>query len=227
MPWSAVTRGLAPHGYTGDRSHLHAALLRGLREQLLRICVVGGSVPFGRGLFSPREEAWPARMRAFLALLLQPLPPALRPRVDVRNLAVPAVPSYVQAQVADEIFWEQLESCHVTVVDIAVNDNAENEVLRQVGGSRGDAMAGGRHLMHNLLQRLVFADNATSGSGSGSRGVLYFETFPNSNSDGGVSGSRPIHTPREADLAASPPSSNPAAAAAATIATTGARRSRR
>lgn len=56
VPRSAVSRGLAPHGFMGDRSHLHAALLRSVQDKHLRIGIVGGSVPYGHDLKSRSRE---------------------------------------------------------------------------------------------------------------------------------------------------------------------------
>ena len=173
IPISAVRRGLAPHGYRGDRRHLHAALVRAFEEKLLRVGVVGGSVPYGRGLSSPRKLSWPAACEEFLRVHLGNLREDII--VKVLNLAIPAAPSYVQSQFTDNKFWAQLRSCHVVIVDITVNDRPEHGLLLETG--RAPVVADGRQLMRALLRDLVFKNqNAESPTPIG---LLYFETYSN------------------------------------------------
>ena len=206
IPHHAVRRGLSPHHYTGDRSYLHQALLRAVKENQLRVCVVGGSVPFGHGLKNRQVDAWPSRAREHLEDLLAPLRKKHQEEqdeesftVDVVNLARPAQGSYFQAQTADDMFWSTLEACHVIIVDITVNDS-EHVMSEDEVESRA-VLAEGRYLMQMLLMRLIYpnaAVHAGDKSGNLARGLLYFETFTNSPIEKSFSGlSRKLHRSQE------------------------------
>jgi len=113
-------------------------------------------VPFGHDLISPEKEAWPIRARESLVDILAPLPETMS--VEVLNLAIPGVPSYVQAQTADDHVWTQLASCHVIIVDITVNDCPESDLLQDsLGTAYTSFVAEGGHMMKALL-RLIFTD---------------------------------------------------------------------
>ena len=114
--------------------------------------------------------------------------------VEVLNLAIPGVPSYVQAQTADDHVWTQLASCHVIIVDITVNDCPESDLLQDsLGTAYTSFVAEGGHMMKALL-RLIFTDrNSTLPIG-----LLYFETFVKSAAR--CSSSSPIYTPEDARL---------------------------
>ena len=180
---SAVRRGLVPHGYKGDRRHLHAALLRAIQDKHLRVGVVGGSVPLGHGLSSPGTESWPVVYQNYLSAHLSKLPDIMD--VDVVNLAVPATSSYILSQFMDDEYWKRLSSCHVIVVDISVNDKYQSGKL--IGPDGGYAAADGRQLMHSLLRHLGH-NNANAPIG-----ILYFETFAYFS----LSSSPPIHSPSD------------------------------
>ena len=182
---SAVARGLSPHGYTGDRRHLHAALLRAIREKHLRIGVVGDSVPFGHGLQFREEQSWPTRCEKSLQKLL--LPVGKNFSVKVVNLAIPAAPSYVQAQFTSEKFWADIASCHIVVVSTSTNDIRKNPIFQHTDVSSNAAE--GRHLMRTLLQQLIFRKEPENRSG-----LIYFETFTKSYR----SNASLIHTPLDA-----------------------------
>mmetsp|Transcript_18945 Transcript_18945/g.31645 ORF Transcript_18945/g.31645 Transcript_18945/m.31645 type:complete len:679 (+) Transcript_18945:151-2187(+) len=175
--------GLSPHGFTGDRSFLHQALLRAVVENSIRVCVIGGSVPFGHGLKNGQREAWPAVTQMYLTYLLSPLTKHGM-KVEVINLARPAQNSYVQLQTADDRFWTVLETCHVIIVDSTVNDS--KHAVPQDEFESSSVLAEGGHMMRELLLRLIYPDSKSSKQGrestssNSTRGLLYFETFTNS-----------------------------------------------
>jgi hypothetical protein len=151
-----ISRAMAPHGYSGNRTRLKAGLIRARKENALNIVILGGSVPYGTGLKTSRLR-WSDRLKILLQNILEPI------YVNVTNLAIPATPSHVQAQTHFAQFLPTLNQAHVVIVDISMNDRPSLDGATDDGDSKAHM---GQRLMELLL---AYTSQST--------GIVYFETF--------------------------------------------------
>lgn len=149
-----IAVGLRPHGYRGDLSRVKTALRRAHTENKLNIAVLGGSVTYGVGAGENECGKWTNQLTQIMEKVLFP-----QMKINITNLGIRAASSAVQASSHFSLFLPVIETAHLVLVDITVNDYPSST-------STPDRFHEGRKLMELLLQ---FSPSNT--------GVIYIETF--------------------------------------------------
>jgi hypothetical protein len=146
----AIANASAPHGYVGNREHLHDALLRAAAGELINVVVLGTSVTLGTRVGGVEGSAWPH----VLGVLAQ----RANLSMNVTNMAAHAGSTFHYLSYLHDLV-PQLLNADIVIVDVSVMDSTDNDPQRFKGIETSTDM-----LASSLL-----------GFGGA---VVYLETFP-------------------------------------------------